>query len=149
MGSLYVKGNKLWIRYKDESGKWVGAPTQCRPDEKARARRHLVKVESTIQALKDARKAVDLPPGAPLTVTAYCGKWLADRKRLGIKSLQDDISRMRLHILPRIGTLLMQEVRPRHLREMVLQLREAGKLAPRTLCNVYHLSARTAACSMP
>jgi integrase len=141
MGSLYVKGSKLWIRYKDESGKWVGAPTQCRPHEKARARRHLAKIESGITALADARKAADLPPGAPLTVAAYTAKWLADRKRLGLKSLADDTSRMRLHVLPRIGTMLMHEVRPRHLRELVLQLREAGKLAPRTLCHVYHLTA--------
>ena len=29
MGSLYVKGRKIWIRDKDETGKWVGAPTGC------------------------------------------------------------------------------------------------------------------------
>jgi integrase len=141
MGSLYVKGNKLWIRYKDESGKWVGAPTKCRPDEKPLARRHLVRVESSIKAQNDARNAAELPPGAPLTVAAYCAKWLADRRRLALKSVPDDTSRMRRHVLPRIGTMQMHEVRPRHLREMVLQLREAGKLAPRTLCHAYHLTA--------
>ena len=27
MGSLYVKGPKLWARHKDEHGVWKGAPT--------------------------------------------------------------------------------------------------------------------------
>ncbi len=31
MGSLYVKGTKLWARYKDEHGVWKGAPTPYRP----------------------------------------------------------------------------------------------------------------------
>jgi len=48
---------------------------------------------------------------------------------------------MNLHILPRIGTMELHEVRPRHLRELVLQLRETGKLAPRTIHHVYHLTA--------
>ena len=41
MGSLYVKGAKLWARYKDEDGVWKGAPTPYRPGDEANARRFL------------------------------------------------------------------------------------------------------------
>ncbi len=124
MGSLYVKGAKLWIRYKDETGKWVGAPTESRPGEEKRALRHLATVEADVKAMVEAKTRADVEPGTPLTVAAYVKRWLADRARLGLRSLPDDTSRMNLHVLPRIGTLELHEVRPRHLREMVLQLRE-------------------------
>jgi hypothetical protein len=41
MGSLYIKGSKLWARYKDEHGVWKGAPTPYRPGDEANARRFL------------------------------------------------------------------------------------------------------------
>jgi hypothetical protein len=41
MASLYVKGRKLWARFKDESGKWTGAPTPYRPGEEAKVQRYL------------------------------------------------------------------------------------------------------------
>jgi integrase len=141
VGSLYVRGNKIWIRYKDETGKWVGAPTESRPGEERRARRHLASIEGHVKASIEAKTKSDVRPGAPLTVAAYVKRWLADRARLGLRSVPDDTSRMNLHILPRIGAMELDEVRPRHLRELVLQLREAGKLAPRTIHHIYHLTA--------
>jgi integrase len=141
MGSLYTKGDKLWIRYKDETGKWVGAPTQSRPGEEKRALRHLATVEAHVKAMTEAKTKADVAPGAPLTVAAYVKRWLTDRKRLGLRSVPDDTSRMNLHVLPHIGGMELHEVRPRHLRELVLRLREKGKLAPRTIHHVYHLTA--------
>jgi integrase len=141
MGSLYIKGSKIWIRYKDESGKWAGAPTECRPGEEKRARRHLASVEAHVRASIEAQTKAELAPGTPLTVKSYAKRWLADRARVGLRSVPDDTSRLNLHVLPRIGSMELQEVRPRHLREMVLQLREAGTLAPRTIHHVYHLTA--------
>jgi integrase len=152
MGSLYLKGSKIWIRHKDETGKWVGAPTESRPGEEKRARRHLASVEAHVKAVIEAKTKADVEPGTPMTVAAYVKRWLADRQRLGLRSVPDDTSRMNLHVLPRIGTMELHEVRPRHLREMVLQLRESGKLAPRTIHHVYHLTAtlfRTAVAEEP
>jgi integrase len=37
--------------------------------------------------------------------------------------------------------MLLEEVRPRHVRDLVLALRQDGKLAPRTIHHVYHLTA--------
>ena len=111
------------------------------PGEEKRALRCLAAAEAHAKATIEAKGRADVEPGARLTVAAYVKRWLADRARLGLRSVPDDTSRMNLHILPRIGTLELHEVRPRHLREMVLQLRESGKLAPRTIHHVYHLTA--------
>jgi hypothetical protein len=46
MGSLYTKGTKLWARYKDELGRWKGAPTPYRPGDEAKARRFLKGLEA-------------------------------------------------------------------------------------------------------
>jgi integrase len=66
MGSLYVRGNKIWIRYKDETEAWVGAPTESRPGEEKRARRHLASVEAHVQAAIEGKTKADVQPGAPL-----------------------------------------------------------------------------------
>ena len=43
------------------------------------------------------------------------------------------------HALPHLGSILVADVRPRHIRDMVRALRKAGKLAPRTILNIYGL----------
>jgi integrase len=54
MGSLYVKGAKLWARYKVEHGAWKGAPTSYRPGDEANARRFV----KTLEAARAARDPV-------------------------------------------------------------------------------------------
>ncbi len=39
MSGVYRRGNKLWGRLKDESGKWSCEPTPFRPEQEAEARR--------------------------------------------------------------------------------------------------------------
>jgi len=40
--------------------------------------------------------------------------------------------------MPRIGEMRLDEVRPRHIRDLVTQLRGEGKLAPRTIHHVFN-----------
>lgn len=141
MGSLYVKGAKLWARYKDETGTWRGAPTPYRPGQEKDARRYLTRLEARTAATAEVATATDAAPGEPISVARYAAKWLKDRESLGLHSHDDDKARLDLHVLPRIGALLIAEVRPRHIRDLVLDLRKAGKLAPRTIHHVYHLTA--------
>lgn len=68
------------------------------------------------------------------TVASYAEKWVAGRKGR-VHSFRNDGTRFRLHINPVIGAMPLAEVRPRHVRDLVLGLRD--KLAPRTLRNVY------------
>ena len=98
-----------------------------------------VRLTATDRRASDAGISYASP--AMMTVAAYVKRWPTDRKRLGLRSVPDDTSRMNLHVLPHIGGMELHEVRPRHLRELVLRLREKGKLAPRTIHHVYHLAA--------
>jgi hypothetical protein len=41
MASVYKRGNKLWARLKDESGKWSCEATPFRPGQEVEARRYL------------------------------------------------------------------------------------------------------------
>jgi integrase len=50
---------------------------------------------------------------------------------------KSDQAKLNQHILPTIGALLLDEVRPRHLVELIRKLRVAAKLAPKTIYNVY------------
>jgi hypothetical protein len=53
-----------------------------------------------------------------------------------IKSWNDDQARLR-HALPAIGGMNLDDVRPRHLRDVVLELRKKNALAPRTIRHVF------------
>lgn len=86
------------------------------------------------QALEDVRTD---PPPIDSTVAEFACSWVAGRRQLELVSVDDDASRIRLHVLPRIGQLRMRDVRPRHMREVILALRAEGRLAPRTILHVY------------
>jgi integrase len=136
MGSIYPRKRKLWVRYKDESGKWVGAATPFPLGEETKAKRYLRELQAGIAARKETGAALGLPPGAPVTVRRFAERWIADRQALGIRSADDDDARL-LHAMPLIGDLPMEGVRPRNVRDIVLALRKRNTLAPRTIRHVY------------
>ena len=136
MGSIYLRGKKLWARYKDEDGEWVGAPTPFHVGEKAKAGRFVHELEARIDARKAVGASVGLEPGESITVSRYADRWIADRHALGIRTWDDERARLR-HALPVIGELPMEDVRPRHVRDVVLQLRKTSDLAPRTIRHVF------------
>src|SRR5258707_5710583 len=73
----------------------------------------------------------------PRTLSFCAQNWIRERRARGFGSVDDDWSRLRLHVLPRLGSLKIEEVRPRHIRELVRALIAEGKLAPRSIRNVY------------
>jgi integrase len=142
MGSLYIKGAKLWARYKDEHGVWKGAPTPYRPGDEANARRFLKTLEAASEAKSSFNKRAGGEKKGPITVADYAVRWTDDRKELGLATASDDLTRLRFRILPVLGTMPIEEVRPRHIRDLVLAMRKADVLAPRSIRHVY----ATAAC---
>ena len=66
---------------------------------------------------------------------------MADRKQIGLATASDDLARLRLHVLPTIGMMALEAVRPRHIRDLVLDLRKRGVLAPRSVRHVYAVAA--------
>jgi hypothetical protein len=133
MGSLYVKGAKLWARYKDEHGVWKGAPTPYRPGDEGNARRFLKTLEAATDAKSSFIKRTGGERKGPITVADYAVRWTDDRKELGLASAGDDLTRLRFHILPTLGTMPVEALRPRHIRDLVLDLRKQAVLAPRTI----------------
>jgi integrase len=137
MGSLYVKGSKLWARYKDEHGVWKGAPTPYRPGDEANARRFVKTLEAASEAKSSFNKRTTGERKGPITVAGYAERWVADRKQLGLVSACDDDTRLKLHAFRFIGEMPLEDVRPRHLRDMVLAIRKEAVMAPRSIRKVY------------
>ena len=131
MSSVYPRGNILWLRFKDAKGGWTSASSGFALNQEAEAKAALKLLESHMQA-KAAAGDVD---DGPMSVERYIVGWL--KSRVGVVvDVKSDESRLRMHVLPVIGTMVLDEVRPRHLIELFAKLR-TGSLAPKTIWNVY------------
>jgi len=132
MGSVYPRRKKLWIRFKGPDG-WTQQKTPYHIGEEKKARKLLLDVEANVTAgIKfDPKNA-----SGPVTVAAYTRKWLEERRSLVADSKNDE-ARLKYHVLPAIGGMRLDEVRPRHLVDMFRALRDANKLAPKSILNVY------------
>ena len=132
MGSVYPRRKKLWIRFKGPDG-WTQQKTPYHVGEESKARKLLLDVEARMTA------GVEFDPtnaSGPITVMAYARKWIGERRNLVADSSNDE-TRLKLHVFPAIGAMRLDEVRPRHLAEMIRGLRTANKLAPKSILNVY------------
>ncbi len=153
MASIYAKRGKLFARLKNEQGKWFGKITPFVVGQEAEAKRCADAAQAEIDA---RRNPVDAGP-APLSVEGYATEWLKARRekfeatskryretgagKVHHRAHRDDESRMRLHVLPHLGALLLADVRASHLLAWIHKLRTAGKLAGHTIRNIYGLVA--------
>ena len=133
MGSVYPRRNKLWIRFKGPDGKWTQSTTDFHVGDEKKARKLLERVQEKIKA----GAALGEKELGPTTVARYAARWNEDRKKLGIIDWENDARWLRIHALPKIGAMPIAEVRARHLIELFTALRSAGKLAPKSIYNVY------------
>jgi integrase len=133
MGSVYPRGTRLWIKFKNSDGKWVQERSGYFVGDEALARIALRHVEDRVAAglrfFKGGKGRV--------TVADFAGDWIKKREALGILTWMNDEARLRLHALPLLGKMPIDEVRPRHLIEVIHELRRRGRLAPRTIHHVY------------
>lgn len=129
MGSVFRRGQKLWIKYKDTDGKWVNASTGLDAGQEKTARTLLVRVETQVAANEG------YGPG-PVTLRRYAKRWVEERRARGLNNVNDDETKLRLHILPSLGDLRFDEIRPRHVRDLVRRLRSDSR-APRTVRHIY------------
>lgn len=131
----YARGNQIWFRYKDESGKWKQKKTQFTVDQVEQAERY---VKSALNAIEKRKSK-----GAPveyLTVRAYAERWLKDREARDIDSAPDDRRWLEKYALPTLGDLKLEDFRPYHVRNLVraLEARKGDqKMAPRSILHVY------------
>lgn len=145
MASIYARGTKLWMKTK-QAGRWVAKITPFTVGQETDARKYAKRTQENI----DRREP--LQASGPLTVRAYAevsqGKdhpsWLQKREREG-HDWKADQGRLKKHVFPIIGPLLLADVRAHHIADMVHKLRfpakSDNKIAPRTLRNIYSVVA--------
>lgn len=139
MGGIYRRGRKFWIWYFDAGGVRRFVPTSATLDEGDRARQVLAEVERRVAAEKRA----NLPVGA-LTVRAYSERWLEGRPGQGVATAKTEARHLRMHVWPTLGDVLLKDLRPHHVRDLVRELvvkevepPRSGTLAPRYVRNIY------------
>jgi integrase len=138
MASVYKHHGKWWCRLKDESGRWRSRSTELPDTDDERKAQRLA---DKAQALIDEHRQAGATSG-PITVAGYAERWAAEREARGIGAAMPDLRLLRKYVFPAIGHLPLTEVRPRHARDIVRGLRQAGELAPRTIIAV-HRTARS------
>lgn len=131
------KTDHIIIRFK-EGGRWRFKTTPYRwsvEGDEAKARALAVEKERRV---KDHAKYAEA--NRQVTLRSFAETWLTGRKENS--SYQDDVFRLREYVFPVLGDMLMDEVRPRHLVELVRVLSKrpserGGVLAPRTVRGAY------------
>lgn len=128
-GSVITRGGILYLQVRDVTGRWRQRTTglEDTPANRAKAGALLAEVRAGLKAREDVGS-----PG-PVTVRSWGARWLTGRTS---PDATNDAARLRLHVYPVIGPMPLDEVRPRHLVEVVDRLKAAGR-APRTVRNVY------------
>ena len=126
---MFARGRRLYAKIKSVDGAWIQVPTGFAVGDEERANAWAREQERKVTAARVELGA----DAAPLTVTRYAGRWLEKRHT---RTVADDRTRLRLHVLPRIGSMLLVDVRPRHVRDLILEMRKAGELAPATIRQV-------------
>jgi integrase len=175
MSSMYRRGNVLWLAFKDERGIRVCKPSGYRVGDETAARELLAELDrkaaeaapapaaiavgAVSREVRDdkavmpaASQAVGLKPEGP-TVREYGERWLGTRTE--VATARDEQGRLRNHVFPHLGDMRMREVRPRHIRDLILELRRSNVrlrgtaqgvgtelMAPRTIRHVYSLLGR-------
>ncbi len=133
MGYVYKRGKKLWLGYFDAKGKLQQVNSGLLIGDEKKAKQVLEKIEARVRAGVDAGEAEE----GPITVRRYLTRWTEERKSNHVGCADDDATRIRLHALPALGDLKLEEVRPRHIRDLVRDLRANSKLAPRSIRHIY------------
>jgi len=148
MGSIFKRGDRYYVSFKDSSGKWRQAAANT--SDETKAQRLLAEIESRLEAERHTGE------GGPVTVRGYAKAWLARRRekhdatlkrfkatgagKVEHRDWKNDEGRMRTHVLSSpLASMPMADVRPKHLAEWMHALRVANDLSTHTVRNVYGL----------
>ncbi len=71
------------------------------------------------------------------TLANYVDGWLQARRVRGVRTVADDETRLRMHVVPLIGAKRLDNVTRKDILDVVDRLRSGGRLAPKTIRNVY------------
>ena len=125
---LYARGPRLWMRYQDEKGKWRRKRTRYLVDQVEEAERY---VQASMRVIEDQRKQRPADGPGEMTFGTYAEAWHKERRERDLPGALDDRSRLD-HALPHLGHLLLREINPVHIRDMVRALRKGSRRRKRT-----------------
>ena len=124
---MFTRGNRIYLRLKHVDGTWKNISTGLKDDEAGRKQAEKLQADMERQVTEQLAASNGTPL---LTLTRYATEWLAKRTNV---TAADDKAKITKHVLPRMGHMLMAEIKPKHLDDLILALRAEGKLAPRTI----------------
>lgn len=130
-GSLRAHKGWILLTVKASDGSWPERSTGC-PDT-PEGWRQAERIRADVVRELKAREAATGSTG-PVTVDAWATTWLAQRDN---RDRANDEARLRLHVLPALGAMPLEEVQPRHLADLA---REWQGKAPRTRRNIYSVT---------
>lgn len=133
MASIYSKGNKLYASIKNAAGKWVNVATGFSVGQERQA----TKFARDLEARRDAGLDHGEAEHGPVTLCRYVKTWNDEREKLGLADTVNTRARLERHVLPVIGDMQIADIRARHVVDLIKRLRTSGKLAPKTIYNVY------------
>lgn len=128
---LYYRGQVIWARYKDTSGKWRDASTGLKKGDEKRAAVLLAEMKRVTATAGDLGFETSVP-----TLGRFFDWWIERSKARGKRSWKDDESRLRVHVLPHLRDVSIDEVTPLRLEQVFQRMREADK-AQKTVWNAY------------
>jgi integrase len=126
---LYKRGDTWWVSYAGPRGlvrESTGETDKVLAKRFETQRRRAVKDESW-RPLERTGK---------LTVATYAERWIARQHERNLSTSKDMETRMRLHVLPLVGSRAIEDLRPRDIVAFLEQVQTKG-LAPRTVHHVY------------
>ena len=131
MATIYLKGNRWYIAWRRDGEKFQEA-TGLSMEEKGRA----LELKNELERRLKLDDALEKSSGVSSRVFAgYRKQWIRDRETQEVGSVKDDenwLSHAR-----ELDRMNMADIRPRHIRDVVLRLRREKKLAPRSIRHVF------------
>src|SRR4029077_3614453 len=102
MGSVYPRGNMLWLGYKDGTGQRPSESSGYRVGQEAEAAKVLRRLEDQARAVEDAGG------GVPLTLRIYARRWI-ERRAQTVQAWQKEQYLLR-HTLDPLGDMLLDDI---------------------------------------
>lgn len=133
MGSVYRRGKKLYFKVKVD-GVWRGICTEFVVGQERAAREMLDRLEE-----RRAAGMESLGDFGPVSMQRFADAWIAQRK-LHVRTWKNDDAVLRLHVLPTLGAMKVDEIRPKHIVDLVMSWRTKPadeRLAPKSIYNAY------------
>jgi integrase len=138
MASVFFRGAKSaprwYARYRDPAGVWRSRRVRVQ------SRKDAEKIATTLEAQAERRRyGLEAPESAGLLVGDLMKRW---ENGLINRSAYDDRSRLRLHVLPRFGSMRLADLTLPVLMQWLDELRAARKLEGGTQRHLLNLVSR-------